>query len=108
MIRIESSWSGLPQAPNIIAPRQRGVTLTPVEPRVRWFMAERLVRALRCTLSPRLTLPPGRRRVDLVRIKTKSVAAATLALAVAALGGAAEAGASGTASISGNALVYAG
>jgi Ca2+-binding RTX toxin-like protein len=53
-------------------------------------------------------LPSGRRRVDLVRIRAKSVAAATLALAVAALGGAAEAGASGTASISGNTLVYTG
>ena len=30
MIRTESSWSGLPQAPNIIAPRQSGLTLTPV------------------------------------------------------------------------------
>ena len=32
MIRIDSSWSGLPQAPNIIAPRQSGLTLTPVRP----------------------------------------------------------------------------
>ena len=30
MIRIESSWSGLPQAPNIIVPRQRELTWTPV------------------------------------------------------------------------------
>ena len=29
MIRIDSSWSGLPQAPNIIAPRQSGLTSTP-------------------------------------------------------------------------------
>src|SRR3954449_777001 len=27
MMRIESSWSVLPQAPNIIAPRHRGLTL---------------------------------------------------------------------------------
>ena len=27
MIRIESSWSVLPQAPNIIAPRHSGLTL---------------------------------------------------------------------------------
>jgi hypothetical protein len=33
MIRIESSWSVLPQAPNIIVPRQSGLTLTPVRPR---------------------------------------------------------------------------
>src|SRR5215212_561720 len=32
MVRIESSWSGLPQAPNIIAPRQSGETWTPVRP----------------------------------------------------------------------------
>src|ERR1700691_2455895 len=35
MILIESSWSGLPQPPNIMAPRQRGLTLRPVRPRVR-------------------------------------------------------------------------
>src|SRR2546423_2961128 len=35
MMRIESSWSSLPQAPNIIAPRQSGLTSTPVRPRVR-------------------------------------------------------------------------
>ena len=33
MIRIDSSWSALPQAPNIIAPRQSGLTFTPVRPR---------------------------------------------------------------------------
>ena len=32
MIRTDSSWSGLPQAPNIMAPRQSGLTLTPVRP----------------------------------------------------------------------------
>src|SRR3954453_23723342 len=32
MTRIESSWSGLPHAPNIIAPRQSGETWTPVRP----------------------------------------------------------------------------
>src|SRR3954470_9088658 len=36
MIRIDSSWSGSPQAPNIIAPRQRGLTFTPVVPRARY------------------------------------------------------------------------
>ena len=34
MIRIESAWSALPLAPNIIAPRQSGVTFTPVVPSV--------------------------------------------------------------------------
>src|SRR5215207_9709389 len=35
MIRMLSSWSGLPQAPNIIAPRQNLLTETPVRPRGR-------------------------------------------------------------------------
>jgi hypothetical protein len=30
MIRTPSSWSVLPQAPNIIAPRHSGLTFTPV------------------------------------------------------------------------------
>src|SRR3954447_25821773 len=34
MIRMLSSWSVSPQAPNIIAPRQSGLTLTPVRPRL--------------------------------------------------------------------------
>src|SRR2546426_6692414 len=42
MIRIESSWSVLPQAPNIIAPRHRGLTLTPVVPSVRCSTGRRL------------------------------------------------------------------
>jgi hypothetical protein len=32
MMRIESSWSVLPQAPNIIVPRQSSETWTPVRP----------------------------------------------------------------------------
>src|SRR5215218_1698482 len=40
MIRIDSSWSVSPQAPNIIAPRQSGLTLTPVCPSVRSTMAD--------------------------------------------------------------------
>ena len=35
MMRIESSWSGLPHAPNIIVPRQSWLTCMPVVPRVR-------------------------------------------------------------------------
>ena len=35
MMRIDSSWSGLPQAPNIIAPRHSWLTETPVRPRLR-------------------------------------------------------------------------
>src|SRR5687768_15319563 len=38
MMRTQSSWSGLPMPPNIIAPRQSGLTLMPVAPRVRIFM----------------------------------------------------------------------
>src|SRR3954447_23668188 len=43
MIRTDSSWSALPQSPNIIAPRQSGLTLTPVLPRLRSCMAAHLV-----------------------------------------------------------------
>jgi hypothetical protein len=35
MMRMLSSWSGLPQAPNIMAPRHSGLTLVPVLPSVR-------------------------------------------------------------------------
>ena len=38
MIRIDSSWSGLPQAPNIIAPRHILLTETPVRPSGRCSM----------------------------------------------------------------------
>src|SRR4051812_37559044 len=38
MMRIESSWSVLPQAPNIIVPRQSFETWTPVRPRGRYSM----------------------------------------------------------------------
>src|SRR3954454_2178786 len=40
MIAMDSSWSGLPQAPNIMAPRQSGLTLTPVRPNVRSCMGK--------------------------------------------------------------------
>src|SRR4051812_3835494 len=43
MMRMDSSWSVLPQSPNIIAPRHRGLTLTPVVPRLRSSMAPHLV-----------------------------------------------------------------
>src|SRR3954447_15710611 len=41
MMRIDSSWSVLPQAPNIIAPRHSGLTLTPVLPR--WRVSTRRI-----------------------------------------------------------------
>src|SRR4051812_38525159 len=44
MIRIESSWSWLPQAPNIMAPRHSGLTFTPVRPRVRCSIGPTLAR----------------------------------------------------------------
>src|SRR5215216_795944 len=43
MMRIDSSWSVFPQSPNIIAPRQSGLTLTPMLPRLRSCMAPHLV-----------------------------------------------------------------
>jgi hypothetical protein len=39
MIRTDSSWSVLPHAPNIIAPRQSGLTVMPVRPSVLVSMA---------------------------------------------------------------------
>src|SRR3954462_12632113 len=39
MMRIESSWSVLPQAPNIIVPRQSFETWTPVRPSGRYSIA---------------------------------------------------------------------
>jgi hypothetical protein len=56
MIRIESLWSGLPQAPNIIAPRHSLLTETPVRPRLRCSM----VRPPGWRCSPRRR--PGRPR----------------------------------------------
>src|SRR3954469_18331935 len=43
MMRTDSSWSVLPHSPNIIAPRQSGLTLTPVLPRLRSCMTPDLV-----------------------------------------------------------------
>src|SRR3954454_8102585 len=43
MMRIDSSWSVLPQAPNIIVPRQRFETWTPVRPSVRSCMRSSLL-----------------------------------------------------------------
>src|SRR5450755_698840 len=40
MMRIDASWSVSPQAPNIIAPRHRGETLTPVPPSARNSMSQ--------------------------------------------------------------------
>src|SRR5919199_901216 len=48
MIRIESSWSGLPHSPNIIAPRQSELTSTPVRPRSRYSTRETLLVDLTC------------------------------------------------------------
>src|SRR3954453_20888449 len=43
IVRTLSSWSVLPHAPNIIAPRQSGLTWTPVEPSTRYSMVSSLV-----------------------------------------------------------------
>src|SRR5688500_18541069 len=44
IMRMHSSWSVLPHSPNIIAPRQYGVTWIPVRPIERYFMAGSLSR----------------------------------------------------------------
>src|SRR4051812_37894419 len=58
MMRIESLWSVLPQAPNIIAPRHSGLTCTPVRPSGRSSMAATL-RVSMPLLLLKLTLAPG-------------------------------------------------
>src|SRR5690242_4247405 len=51
MTWMPASWSGSPQAPNIIAPRQRGLTLTPVVPSSRSSMPCNVVSmAMRATV----------------------------------------------------------
>ena len=68
MIAIDSSWSVLPQAPNIIVPRQSGLTWTPVRPSERYstLMSAALPRS--AVLSRRLQREPlpicSRQRVD--------------------------------------------
>src|SRR5581483_216899 len=44
MIATQSSWSRLPKAPNIIAPRHSVLTFTPVVPSVRYFIAAEATR----------------------------------------------------------------
>src|SRR5213596_1264940 len=64
MIRTDSSWSGLPHAPNIIAPRHRLLTETPVRPRGRSSMSGlRGVLVVGHVLAPRHGAP---RLVDLL------------------------------------------
>src|SRR3954465_13781835 len=58
MMRIESPRWVLPQAPNIIAPRQSGLTCTPVRPSARSSMAATL-RGSMSLLLLKLTLAPG-------------------------------------------------
>src|ERR687889_1373444 len=53
MIRIDSFSSLLPQSPNIMAPRQSGLTYMPVRPRVRCSIAETLLPPPRARLSAR-------------------------------------------------------
>jgi len=59
MIRTDSSWSGLPQAPNIIVPRQYVLTLIRVPPSVRLRIGATLPRH-ELWLSP----PPPRTAAD--------------------------------------------
>src|SRR4051812_42401664 len=61
MMRIDSSWSVLPQAPNIIAPRHSGVTLTPVRPSVRLSISRASLR--HGQLEPRAVDQRGRAEV---------------------------------------------
>src|SRR4051794_30164996 len=47
MILIDVSWSGSPHAPNIMAPRQSGLTCIPVRPRLRYSMVRTYARTVR-------------------------------------------------------------
>src|SRR5205814_6964718 len=51
MIRIDSSWAELPQAPKFIVPRQSGLTWTPVAPSGRYFMRSSLSAGLQAARS---------------------------------------------------------
>src|SRR3954462_5517034 len=71
-MRIESSWSGLPQAPNIIAPRHSLLTETPVRPSGRcsigapWSGVTRSAGGSGAVLLVGHLLPPGDRAAGLV------------------------------------------
>ena len=68
MIRIESSWSGLPQAPNIIAPRQSGLTSTPVRPSCRCSTTRRVALADVASVTSAEPAPPwGRAGFDITK-----------------------------------------
>src|SRR3954452_25600754 len=56
MIRIDSSWSGMPQEPNIIVPWQNWLTETPVRPKGRCCMPAPSVAS--SAPRPRSTRPP--------------------------------------------------
>src|SRR5215213_7444800 len=61
MMRIESSWSVLPHAPNIIVPRQSGLTLTPVRPRGRYSTRSSLTKGPLDAPQPLLVRAPDLR-----------------------------------------------
>src|SRR3954454_180999 len=64
MMRIDSSWSGLPQDPNIIAPRQNLLTDTPVRPSWRCSIRLLLVERRRNRAGRGLMPIYGRRGTD--------------------------------------------
>src|SRR3954451_16267521 len=61
MIRTLSSWSVLPQAPNIIAPRHSGLTCTPVRASRRCSIARTLASGAR---GPAIRVPEPRFATD--------------------------------------------
>src|SRR4051812_11480397 len=65
---IDSSWSGLPHCPNIIAPRHRLLTCTPVRPKRRYLMGSPLV----APGPARLTLQNARDRAVGAGLPTRS------------------------------------
>src|SRR6188472_3835950 len=62
---IDSSWSGLPHWPNIMAPRHRRLTCTPVRPNARYLIVASSARRPRVTPGPvHPTLQNAQDRVD--------------------------------------------
>src|ERR1700678_821145 len=61
-MREQSSWSVLPQAPNIIAPKQSGLTSTPVRPSMRYPMGANLPLWYRLQARPYPPAPHKKKR----------------------------------------------
>src|SRR5277367_2113129 len=71
MIASESSWSVLPHAPNIIAPRHSGLTLTPVAPSLRCSITVAYLRSRWARSCQRLSEHGGLGGSDLIEASNR-------------------------------------